>query len=238
MKKTLLTSILFAVTFLTSNAQSPTFFSSGNYANPNNWSQGSATSMGTIVSTNILTTTPNGSGNQYFRFYSATSGGTTYEPNGGSDIQITSGATPVSLQVTGSGKAYYLNIVSGTSNVVFKTVGSGTPGTSRLFAVEVQGTIRTISSVAQSPSTVYNGQTALITATLSGTLSTGQGVYIRYTTDNFATSTVQPMSVTGTSATYTIPSFSAGTTVKYYTFSSGTTTPSGADADLCTINYN
>lgn len=222
-----------------SYGQSPTYFCSGNYANPNNWSQGSSASMSSIVGTSILTTTPNGSGNQYFRLYSATSGGTIYEPNGGSDILLNNGAI-TSLQVTGSGKAYYLNIANSSSNVVFKTRGSGTPGTSTIVAYEIQGAIRTVSSVTQSPSSnVQASQSVTVTANLSGSLATGQGVWLRYTTNGFSGSTILQMTGSGTTYTGTIPAQASGTNVIYYVFTSGTPASiAHGDADLATINLN
>lgn len=221
-------------------AQSPIFFTSGNYANPNNWSQGSAAAFGTIVGTNIHTTTPNGVGNQYFRMFSATSGGTTYEPNGAADILLGNG-TVTALQVTGSGKAYYLNIANASSNVVFKTRGSGAPGTSTIVAYEIQGAIQTVSSVAQSPlaGAVNSISAVTVTATLSGSLATGQGIWMRYTTDSYATSTVVQLTGSGVTYTGTIPAQAAGANVSYYVFSSGTPASiTGADADLATINLN
>lgn len=235
--------VLILTLFSTMNlvhAQSPIYFTSGNYANPNNWSQGSAALMGTIVGTNIHSTTPNGSGFQYFRLFSATSGGTTYEPNGASDVLITTN-TPTALQVAGSGKAFYLNIANAASNVVFKTVGSGAPGSSRIVAYEIQGAIQTVASVAQSPlaSAVNSVSAVTVTATLSGSLATGQGIWMRYTTNNYTSSTVVQLTGSGTTYTGTIPAQAAGANVSYYVFSSGTPASiTGADADLATINLN
>jgi hypothetical protein len=109
----------------------------------------------------------------------------------------------------------------------------------------IQGTVQTVSSVAQSPvSTPFIGQSVTVTATLSGNLSTGQGVYIRYTKDGYSTSTVAEMNVSGTSATFTIPgSFNtSGASVSYYIFTSTDddtkVNTNGANADFYTINLN
>lgn len=224
-------------------SQSPVYFSSGNFAAPNNWVQGTAALMGTVAGTNILTTTSNvTAGNAYYRFYSATSGGTTYEPNGGSDILVTL-SSKTSLQVTGSGKAYYFNTPNTTDNYVFKTNGSGVPGSCAMFVMQVQGAIVSVSSVSQSPSTVFPGQNVTVTANLSGSFSTGQSVYLRYSTDNFATSTITEMAGSGTSYSSTITASSSlntsGQTIQYYVFTSGNgITIAHADADLHTINLN
>ncbi|UEG49487.1 hypothetical protein LK994_12670 [Ferruginibacter lapsinanis] len=241
--------LLLTIFFLLANtvlfAQSPNYFSSGDYANPNNWAQGSAVNMsGSFGGSYIHTTTPNTAGNKYFRFYSATTGGTTYEPNGGADILLTS-STSSALQVTGSGKAYYLNIANASSNVVFKTMGSGTPGTSTVVAFEVQGTVQTVTGVTQSPTVaqgVNAGQNVTVTATLSGSFATGQAVYLRYTTNSYISSTVVAMTGAGTTYTATIPTTTntASAAVSYYVFTSGTSNVAadGSNADLFTINGN
>ncbi|OFX27667.1 MAG: hypothetical protein A2033_06770 [Bacteroidetes bacterium GWA2_31_9] len=228
---------------LSSFAQSPIYFSSGNFANPNSWTQGSAALLGNIVGTNILTTTSNvTAGNAYYRFYSAQSGGTTYEPNGGSDILV-SLSTSTIFQITGSGKAYYFNTPNTTDNYVFKTSGSGTPGTSTHVVFCIQGAVQTISSVAQNPTSanVFPGQSVIVTATTSGT-STGQNFYLRYTDDAWATSTVLSMAGAGTSYTATIPASTntASKNIEYYVFSSGPSNVAadGSNADLFTINLN
>lgn len=229
-------------------AQSPSRFTSGDYASPNNWSQGSSVGMTSAFSSFVHTTTANGTGNRYFRFYSATSGGTTYEPNGSSDILLSTN-TPTALQVTGSGKAYFLNVGSATDNYVFKTIGSGSPGTSRLIIFRVQGAVRAVSNgtdVTRSPSgTVYPGQNVVVSAVANGVLATGQRMYLRYTTNSFSTSTIIPMAfVSGTTYSATIPASDnqAGATLNYYVLTSGGNTDGSAlsishsDADLFTIN--
>ena len=229
-------------------AQSPSRFTSGDFASPNNWSQGSSVGMTSAFSSFVHTTNANGTGNRYFRFYSATSGGTTYEPNGGSDILLSTN-TPTALQVTGSGKAYFLNVSSAADNYVFKTSGNGSPGTSRLIIFRVQGVVRAVNSgtnVTRSPSgTVYPGQNVVVSAVANGVLATGQRMYLRYTTNSFSSSTIIPMAfVSGTTYSATIPASDnqAGATLNYYVLTSGGNTDGSAlsishsDADLFTIN--
>ncbi len=220
--------------------QTPSRFTSGNYANPNNWAQGSSVAMGTINGTNIHTTTANGTGLQYFRFYSATSGGTIYEPNGGADIQLTS-STSSALQVTGSGKAYFLNIGSTSNNIVFKTSGSGAPGTSAIVCFELQGNINTVNSITQSPvaANVFPGQAVTVTANMSANQTAGQNVYLRYTTNGWFSSSVVPMTYSSSIATGTIPATAntASAPINYYVFTSGpnNVASDGSNADLFTI---
>ncbi len=237
---------LLSVLSIAASGQSPIYFSSGHYANPGLWPQNNSVLMGTIVGTNIHTTTANNFPNSYFRFYSATAGGTTYEPNGGSDILLTANsATPTSLQVTGSGKAYYIAPINNTNSIVFKTDGSGSPGSARVMVFEITGTPVTVTAVAQAPAaaSVFPGQAVTVTATTSAALPGGQGVFLRYAPNgNYAASVVLNMTnVSGNDYATTIPASvnTAGTTQSFYVFTSGgTTPPSGANSDLATINLN
>lgn len=100
-----------------------------------------------------------------------------------------------------------------------------------------------VSTVAQSvlASSVTVGQAVTITATTSASLPTGQGVFLRYSTNAFSTSTVVNMTGSGSTYTAAIPSGTntAGANVVYYVFTSGgTTPPAAADCDLSTINLN
>ena len=77
-----------------------------------------------------------------------------------------------------------------------------------------------------------------VTATLSAATS-GEGVYARYTTNDFGTSALATAAVAGTSATLTIPGMPEGRTVAYYVLTS--TMPAdriASDPDLCTLRAN
>jgi hypothetical protein len=130
-----------------------------------------------------------------------------------------------------------------TSNVVFKTDG-GNDGIDRSIVYVIQGTVQSVSSVAQSPTSanVFPGQAVTVTATLSGAFATGQAAYLRYTTDGYSTSTVVTMTGSGTSYTASIPASAntPGASLSYYVFTSGNTAPAanGSDADFATINLN
>ncbi len=100
-----------------------------------------------------------------------------------------------------------------------------------------------VSTVAQSPvaGSVATGNAVVVTATTSANLPTGQGVFLRYSTNNFSSSTI--LNMTGSASTYTatIPASAntLGANVVYYVFTSGGTTPMAvADADFATINLN
>ena len=182
----------------------------------------------------------NAGGYNYFRF-GVDWGGTlkqiTITP--GSDTVVTAGNEyTLNPNNTNSG-AMVINAPNTTDNYVFKTYDAGSDPTGKFIFFKVDGTVRTISSV--STHSVYSGNDQIITATLSGALSSGQGVYLRYTADNFTSSTITEMSCSGTSCTGTIPAAtnSNNADIKYYVFTSGDgLTISHANADWYTINMN
>lgn len=87
------------------------------------------------------------------------------------------------------------------------------------------------------PGTVNPNEAATITLTLSGTPSSEEIFYLRYSADAWATSVCLPFLMTGSSGTAIIPGQLAGDTVSYYAFSS--TKPGLSDLyDLFTIRMN
>lgn len=94
-----------------------------------------------------------------------------------------------------------------------------------------------IVTVSRQPLLVDPGQPAIITAQLSGNPSSEEKFYLRFTTDNWATSSQVSMTLTGTQASATIPGYPDGTQIKYYVYSSTLTSPV-ADYDLVTLRKN
>ena len=124
---------------------------------------------------------------------------------------------------------------------IIRDVASGS--NTRGYVFETFAAPVSVSSVTQSPiaGSVATGNAVTITATTSANLPTGQGVFLRYTTNNFTSSTI--LNMTGSASTYTatIPATAntLGANVVYYVFTSGGTTPMAvADADFATINLN
>ena len=76
-----------------------------------------------------------------------------------------------------------------------------------------------------------------ITVTLSGTPDDNERVYIRYTNDNWSSSSVVEADPSSSTVDIDIPGQSGGTTVKYYAFTS-ITGISTSDADLATISFD
>jgi hypothetical protein len=144
---------------------------------------------------------------------------------------------------------WYNNTGDGTFNQVngrfytfiIKDVASFTNTRGYLFETSAAPVI--VSNVSQSPlvGSVTTGNTVTINATTSANLPTGQGVFLRYSTNNFSTSTVVNMTGADSSYSATIPSGTntAGANVVYYVFTSGGTTAMNPDdADFATINLN
>ncbi len=116
-------------------------------------------------------------------------------------------------------------------------------GNSRGIVFQLSGAPVNVPSVSQSPAVyaVPPSTSVSVTATLSGTPPAEQSVWLRYTTDNFASSTVVQMTGSGTQYTAAIPASANvnGNTVVYYVFTSANTASiASSDADLYTISYN
>lgn len=189
--------------------------------------------------------TPNGTGNQYWRI-GVDWGGTVKQIHlntTSTDVNVSPNTTYTLNGTCVTGGAMFVNVSATTNRYVFKTRDAGSAPSNNFVFFALSGAPTTVSTVTQGPvsGTVSPNMATTITATTAATPPTGQGVWLRYTTDNFATSTIVQM--TGSTTTYTanIPAGtnSAGTTVRYYVFTSGTPASiAHADADFYTINLN
>ena len=212
----------------------------------NNWSTIDGFS-GSAGSSRIGTFNANSTGNRYFRLVTNWDGNNNqWGPlSTTEDYEVTiENEVPGSEIIENSTtKAYYINSPNISYNYVFKTKeGGNPPGNKGLIAFEVQGAVRAISSVSQSPSNVFPGQEVTVTATMDGTLNTGQGVYLRYSTDGWGSSTISEMSLAHANdySTTIQPSINTpSASISYYVFSSGDgLTIDHADADWYTINLD
>ena len=145
--------------------------------------------------------------------------------------------------------------INGDTNAYYYTFSlvdqsSGTAST--LLIQETQNTPVTLSSTSgeeqdvsgtnyMDPSDSFGYTESRGVNTVSGSVSaspsTGEKVYIRYSTDGFTTSSFVEATVTGTSWTADIPEQVRGTTVDYYVLTT-TVNPTHADSDLQTINFD
>jgi hypothetical protein len=192
----------------------------------------------------VATLNPRAAGNQYFRLVRGWDGNNAqFGPAGFGcpDTDWTNPGVIYGMSACGGG-AFFINCPNTTDNYVFKTPNG--PTSVDLLYFRVQGAVRSVSSVTQLP-TVANvtvGVPTTVTANLDGALATGQAVYLRYTSNNFANSVVVPMTGSGATYTATIPGAvnAMSANVRYYVFTSGTinVAPNGSNADLYTINLN
>jgi hypothetical protein len=207
-------------------------FGTNNWTTVDNFSSSAGGSM-------IFTTRANGTGNQYFRTVSS---GFQQSPSvfctPGQDQLITIGNPFTAANTNCTNGAWYFNVPNTSDEYIFKTPSASS---NRFVLFRIQGAIRTVNTVNQSPTQVFPSQSVTINATVSGPLSTGQSVYLRYTNNNWASSTIQEMTLSGPNYISTIPSVinQAGTTIRYYVFTSGPGLPiNHGNADWYTINLN
>ena len=87
------------------------------------------------------------------------------------------------------------------------------------------------------PTLAAVGAPVTVTLTLSAAASAEEIIYLRYTTDNWATSSILTATIAGTNGSAVIPGQPSGTTVKCYAFSS-TKTGVTSDFDMYSIKIN
>ncbi len=158
------------------------------------------------------------------------------------------GGTASALANTGGGgTGGFLPAMTSGNQYTFNISNNG-PGTNNTMAVlETFFTPATIDAVTAVP----QAGGLLVTATTTGTFNFAENLYVRYSTDNFATSAVAPLvrlplfTNANTVRRGLVPLGAVGTTVKYYVFSStstytatGAAQPTGANADMLTLNVN
>jgi hypothetical protein len=144
----------------------------------------------------------------------------------------------------GSKTIWYDNGDNGTFNhqngnfytFIFRDVNNTTHSDG--MVIETNAIPVTIVSTYRIPTIVYQFQKPVVYATLSDDLPTGQGVYVRYTTNSWTSSAIHEMTAVNTTLyRYELPASDISTKLEYYFFTSGSgLTIPHADADLFTIN--
>jgi hypothetical protein len=185
---------------------------------------------------------PNAVGNNYFRMGIDWDFGGTIQQNtttNQQDDQVNPNQEITLNSFCTSSGAMYINATSLSQTFVFKTKNAGSNPERKFIIFRIDGVLRTVNSVSRNFSTVLSGLSPTITANLDASFNNGQGVYLRYTTDGWATSSVVSMTGSGTSYSGNIPTLPAGTVVSYYVFTSGSGMTIAPDkADWYTINLN
>ncbi|MCX6305090.1 MAG: alpha-amylase family glycosyl hydrolase [Bacteroidetes bacterium] len=118
--------------------------------------------------------------------------------------------------------------------VIFEDLGYAN---TRAIFMETSAEPVTIVSVEQQPLIVTSADQVSVVAQLSAAPSPEEKFYLRYSTDNWATSAAAPLAMTGLSGTATIPAQPNDTTVQYYVFSSVIANPQ-QDWDLVTLRQD
>lgn len=198
---------------------------------------------------NIGTLTDRGS-HRFFRIQSSRSTGTgTLLFNNASDNYspkwTANNSTPLAVNTVLSGGAVY----NGASDINFNVtqfnyytliIGENSGSSNDLSLLETSYNPTAISSVSQSPSSVYAGQQVTVTVTMAGALNSGELLYLRYTTDGWTSSSfVQISSLDGShQGTAVIPARQSGT-VDFYILTTPNLTPTHSTADFVSLNiYN
>lgn len=219
-------------------------FESGHLTPNSNWNNGyGMTQMPSGSGKFLYEGTSPGTGNRYFRLWYSV-GPTKYGPSGTSDVQINMNTeTALTNWNSSAGKAYYF----ATTNAYKYIIKSNGNNSMNVICFEIQGAVQSVSTVTRSVASPTNVDVVTVTATLGAAFNTGQAAYLRYTTNAWGSSTVVPMTGSGTTYTANIPAQTGGTTVSYNVFTSGsasgvstnlTTTPSKSDWYTININNN
>lgn len=180
-----------------------------------------------------------GTGTRKWEFCEGTSGTPSYATNW----------RPYTGPLTISGYNQTIPPVGGTASAVYNTGSGGTGGflqdvtagnyytfniteysTPGVPVNEYMGVLETnfapcdITTVTQTPVTVYDNNSVLITVETATAPSSGENIYLRWsTTLSFLTSTLTQVTMSGTTGTAIIPCQASGTTVYYYVYSSNRT---------------
>lgn len=114
------------------------------------------------------------------------------------------------MKATTNGNFYFFNITDGGNYV-----------NQYMSILETTFDPVSLNAPTRSPAGTVNANVSVVvTVTTSANPSSGENVYLRYTTDNYTTSTLVAFTFTGSTGTATIPGLPQGTTVNYYCYSS------------------
>ncbi|PHI21687.1 hypothetical protein CEQ90_02430 [Lewinellaceae bacterium SD302] len=194
----------------------------------------------------IYTSQPSADGDNFFRFVN-TNNDNQYGPFDCIDFDWTGnqGTSYNDMGICDPFGAFFLNAMSTDHNYVFKTRFEDNDDF-LYFVVEGDVFDFIPGQTAQDPMPDAMGRVnpdADVTVSTVAAFSAGQTAYLRYTTDDFVSSTVVEMVDLFGISVYdaVIPAQPAGTTVKYYLFTSGTGSAApaadGSDADYKTITF-
>ncbi len=136
------------------------------------------------------------------------------------------GALDISLPVTDA--LYYTFIVQ----------KGNTSGDKDFSVLETSFNPAAITNVSFSPSAPNSAQNDTVSVALSGTKNAGEHLFVRWSADNFSTSTfVEITSFTGNTGKAIIPPQSPGATISFYTFTTTLASPFASTIDYYTLEF-
>lgn len=149
-------------------------------------------------------------------------------------IPPVSGTASALYNSTNGGAAGNLATTTNGRYYTFNVEDKNAPNNLYMSVLETTYDPKFITSVSACTTLPGTNQIVQVYITISSALSSGENVFLRYSTDNFVTSTLVAVTFTGTSGVANIPAFGAGTVVRYYVFSSNKSM-SGISTDVTTF---
>ncbi len=134
----------------------------------------------------------------------------------------TNGGAAGNLATTTNGNYYTFNVEDKVA-----------PNNLYMSVLETTYNPKSITSVGSCTGAPAANQIVQVFVTISAALSSGENVYIRYSTNSFSTSTLVQVTFTGTIGVVNIPALPMGTTVQFYAYSSNKSM-SGINTDVGT----
>lgn len=173
-------------------------------------------------------------GNQEFKFASTSfddpwgnqwAGNTSFSLNAFSNVTFGTPSDPNNKISVSNSKWYTVN---------FEDLGYAN---TRAIFMETSAEPAYIFSVEQHPLIVTNSDNVSVSIQLSQNPSLEEKFYLRYSLDNWVTSSISSVLITGTEGTAAIPPYPNDTTISYYLFSTVISNPQ-QDYDIVTIRLN
>jgi hypothetical protein len=221
---------------------SPDYIFGDNYGSGWGWTTGTLGTAG-LGNSYKWTFQANASNNLYFKLgetSSSTDGGGFWMNNAAPDLQYTGSGAVWNAYYYGNmgtnGAIYFT--VTNTKYYVVKSRKDPSNSNANFSVQELSAAPVTITAVTDNFKSAGTSMDVFIT--LSGSKSTEEKIFVRYTTDNWSTSSITSAATgSGTSYTATIPAGGVTGTSdnKYYVFTTTLSSPSTSEADLVAINY-
>jgi hypothetical protein len=208
---------------------------------------------GAVRAVKINATSGASSGARNWEFATGTAASTNYSTNWRpyTSSQTLSGYNAQIDPASAAASARYNTSFGGASGLLpavtngnYYTVIVGQNATANNFMSILQTSFNpvSISSVTRDFTTPTNQQAPTVTANLSGSLSSGEYIFIRYWTNasNSGSSNASLATMSGSGSTYTfqLPAIPANQTMSYYVFTTNNAAPSNSTVDYFTLNLN